>query len=181
MDWRYYRVELEKLVAALESHITDAQVGLPEEIFLLVSRLTPMVNVDLLLKDSENRTLLTWREDRFYGPVWHIPGGIIRFKETAAERIMKVAEAELETTVEFNATPLAITEMMASGRDTRGHFISLLYDCRLTAPPPSRLAHISGIPAPGAWAWHEYPPDSLIPPQKAYRRYFSHPNAVVVQ
>jgi len=174
-------VELEMLVAALESHITDVRVGLPEEVFQLVSRLTPMVNVDLLLKDSENRTLLTWREDRFYGPVWHIPGGIIRFKETAAERIRKVAETELETTVEFNETPLAITEMMASGRDTRGHFISLLYECRLTAPPPSRLAHVSGIPDPGMWAWHEYPPESLIPPQKAYLRYLACPNTAEVQ
>lgn len=42
-----------------------------------------MVNVDLLIKNvSSNETLLTWREDEYYGPGWHVPGGIVRFKET---------------------------------------------------------------------------------------------------
>ncbi len=165
-------MELEELIAALESHVVDSRRGLPDAIFDLVTRLTPMVNVDLLLKDSENRTLLTWREDRFYGPVWHIPGGIIRFKETAAQRIRKVAETELGTTVEFNETPLAITEMMNQGRDTRGHFISLLYACRLTAPLSAQLAHTSGTPKHGAWAWHDTLPDTLIAPQRVYRKFF---------
>lgn len=164
-------MELEELITALESHVTDAKQGLPEAVFDLVTRLTPMVNVDLLLKNSENRTLLTWREDRFYGPVWHIPGGIIRFKETAAQRIRKVAETELGTTVEFNETPLAITEMMNQGRDTRGHFISLLYECRLTGPLAPHLAHTSGTPQHGAWAWHETLPDELIAPQHVYRKF----------
>lgn len=164
-------MKLEELIAALESHVVDSKQGLPEAVFDLVTRLTPMVNVDLLLKDSENRTLLTWREDRFYGPVWHIPGGIIRFKETAAQRIRKVAEAELGTTVEFNDTPLAITEMMNQGRDTRGHFISLLYECRLTGPLAPHLAYTTGLPKPGYWAWHDTCPTDLIAPQRVYRKY----------
>ena len=53
--------------------------------------LTPLVNVDLLIKDS-GRTLLTWRDDEFYGPGWHIPGGILGFKERALDRLAKVAE-----------------------------------------------------------------------------------------
>lgn len=167
-------MELEELITALEARITDPKQGLPDAVFDLITRLTPMVNVDLLLKDSENRTLLTWREDRFYGPVWHIPGGIIRFKETAAQRINKVAETELGTTLEFNETPLAVTEMMNQGRDTRGHFISLLYECRLTGPLAPTLTHESGTPRHGAWAWHETPPDDLIPPQRVYQRYFGH-------
>jgi len=174
-------VELEKLIAELESRIADPKQGLPEEVFQLVSRLTPMVNVDLMLKDSENRTLLTWREDRFYGPSWHIPGGIIRFKETAAQRIKKVAQTELETTVEFNEAPLAITEMMASGRDTRGHFISLLYECKLTGPLSPHLAFTSDSPSHGEWAWHDVPPEKLIPPQRVYQRYFAHPAGGISQ
>jgi len=174
-------VELDALIAALEARITDPKQGLPEAVFDLVTRLTPMVNVDLLLKDSENRTLLTWREDRFYGPVWHIPGGIIRFKETAAQRINKVAQTELGTTVEFNETPLAISEMMNQGRDTRGHFISLLYECRLTGPLAPHLAFTSGAPRHGVWAWHDAPPETLIPPQRVYQRYFAHPDGDISQ
>jgi colanic acid biosynthesis protein WcaH len=103
-----------------------------------------------------------------------VPGGIIRFKETAAQRIVKVAETELGTTVEFDETPLAITEMMNQERDTRGHFISLLYECRLSEPLTKNLAHVSGTPRHGAWAWHEAPPADLIPPQRVYQRYFGH-------
>ncbi|MBU4046435.1 MAG: NUDIX domain-containing protein [Gammaproteobacteria bacterium] len=164
-------MELKELITALEARIADPKQGLSEAVFDLVTRLTPMVNVDLLLKDSENRTLLTWREDRFYGLVWHIPGGIIRFKETAAQRINKVAETELGTTVEFNETPLTITEMMNQGRDTRGHFISLLYECRLIGPLAPHLAHESGTPRHGAWAWHDTCPQDLIAPQRVFRKY----------
>lgn len=51
--------------------------GLPEPVFEFVSSVTPMVNVDLLVRDENNRILLSWREDKFSGNVWHIPGGII--------------------------------------------------------------------------------------------------------
>ena len=164
-------MELDALIAALEARITDPKQGLPEAVFDLVTRLTPMVNVDLLLKDSENRTLLTWREDRFYGPVWHVPGGIIRFKETAAQRIIKVAETELGTTVKFDETPLAVTEMINQGRDTRGHFISLLYECKLTGALAAHLAYEAGTPKHGMWAWHATCPDDLIPPQRIFKKY----------
>ena len=60
-----------------------------------------MINVDLLIRDDTDRTLLTWRHDAFYGPGWHVPGGIIRFKESAANRIAAVAQGELGTKVEL--------------------------------------------------------------------------------
>ena len=71
--------------------IPNAQTGLPEELFYFVSQLTPLINVDLLIKNQQGQTLLTWRDDRFHGPAWHIPGGIIRFKEKIEDRILKVA------------------------------------------------------------------------------------------
>ena len=63
------------------------EMGLPEEIFMGVSKMTPITNVDLLLKDSKNRCLLAWRDDEYAGTGWHIPGGVIRYKETMAERV----------------------------------------------------------------------------------------------
>ena len=69
-------------VAVINECLPDSRAGLPDDIFYLVSRLTPMINVDLLIVNERNEKLLTWREDQFYGPGWHIPGGIIRFKES---------------------------------------------------------------------------------------------------
>ena len=68
-------------VLVINACLPDSKLGLPDDIFYLVSRLTPMINVDLLIVNEQNEKLLTWREDQFYGPGWHIPGGIIRFKE----------------------------------------------------------------------------------------------------
>jgi len=65
-------------------------------VFALVSRVTPLVNVDLLIKDEQRRTLLTWRDDEFFGAGWHVPGEIIRYKESAADRIRTCARLELE-------------------------------------------------------------------------------------
>ena len=123
------------LIAQLRTYIGDSRRGLPEEVFRLVSELTPLVNVDLLIKDSSGRTLLTWRDDEFYGPGWHIPGGILRFKERALDRLAKVAELELGAQISSNLVPLLITEIMHPSRDVRGHFISLLYECAITSGP----------------------------------------------
>ena len=76
---------LKKIINQIESSIENPSNGLPEDIFLLISRLTPLINVDLLIKNEQNHTLLTWRDDGYYPPGWHVPGGIIRFKETIAE------------------------------------------------------------------------------------------------
>ncbi len=168
-------MDLRSLIDSLEAQIADPRQGLPEEVFLFISRLTPMVNVDLLLKNSRNETLLTWREDKFYGPAWHIPGGIVRFKETMGNRIRMVAEKELGASVEFGKEPLAITEMMATGRDTRGHFISLLYECRLGCQPDPAREYKGGTPRNGEWAWHAGCPDRLIQPHQVYRRFIEQP------
>lgn len=153
----------------------NARHGLPDEVFLAVSRLTPMINVDLLVKDSAGRTLLTWRDDDFYGPGWHVPGGIIRFKEQAKDRVAIVARKELGTEAVPEGEPLAIREIMHKERDVRGHFISLLYRCTLLGVPAPELAFSDAAPKHGHWRWHEGCPDNLIPQHTMYRPYIGVP------
>lgn len=164
-------MDLRQLIAALEAQIGNPRQGLPDEVFQFVSRLTPMINVDLLVKNSENETLLTWRDDAYYGPGWHVPGGIVRFKEPLANRIEIVARKELGTSVTFDPAPLAVNELMAAGRDTRGHFISLLYACCLAGQPDPSLACRSDGPRNGEWAWHAVCPANLIGQHEVYRKY----------
>jgi len=151
--------ELASAIVAINAQLPSARGGLPEELFLLASRLIPMINVNLLIRDEAGRTLLTWRADCFYGPGWHIPGGIIRFKEPIAERIEAVVHTELGAGVGFE--PLTMTEIFADHRDVRGHFISLLYTCRLTTPPDPVLA-CDGQPTPGCWQWFDRCPENII-------------------
>lgn len=142
--------------------------GLPEEVFLAVSRLTPLVNVDLLIQDAALGTLLTWRDDACYGAGWHVPGGIIRFKETAAERIRETALGELGAAVDFQPDPIAIVEGISPVRTTRGHFISLLYRCTLLGPPAAELRCAGERPRAGEWKWHRACPADILEVHRQY-------------
>jgi len=167
--------EKRQAIQILESFIVDPRQGLPEEVFLFISRLTPMVNVDLLIQDERKRTLLTWRDDGFYPPGWHIPGGIIRFKETAANRIQAVARQELGVEVEFDSTPLAVNEVIHPIRDIRGHSISLLFRCKLVLSLDEGRRYQTGNPQPDAWMWHGIFPENMIPVHAMYRRFIEFP------
>ena len=157
-------------VRLLDNLCADPTTGLPEDIFLFVSRVTPLVNVDLLIKDEDQRTLLTWRSDQYYGAGWHIPGGIIRYKETAPQRIREVARKELGASVDFDPAPIAVTESIAPERN-RGHFISLLYRCRLTSGPDPQRQSLTDPPEPGSWRWHTAPPPDLLKVHNIYRSF----------
>lgn len=165
------RTDIQQSIDLLESFIKNPTEGLPEEIFLWVSRVTPMINVDLLIKNDKNETLLTWREDVYHGSGWHIPGGIIRYKETISDRIMAVAESELGAKVEFEDELLAINQVIQPFRRVRGHFISLLYRCKLLTMPTEKLnIEITGK-IPLAWAWHAECPQEIISAHEMYREF----------
>lgn len=158
--------------AALDAWVGEPADGLPEEFFLFLSRFTPLVNVDLLIQDDSGRTLLTWRQDETYGAGWHVPGGIIRYKESAEERIRATALRELGAEVSFVREPIAVEQVIEPHRRERGHFISLVYRCRLEGPPDPRLRYEQGEPQRDQWSWHDTCPPNLIAAQACYRRFF---------
>jgi colanic acid biosynthesis protein WcaH len=159
------------VISELESLVPTPQRGLPEPVFFLISRLTPLLSVDLLIRDSQGRTLLTWRDDESYGPGWHVPGGILRYQERAANRIHEVARLELGAQVEFDPTPLLIHESIRLDRRNRSHIVSMLYQCRLLTSPDASLHFDPQSPKPGQWHWHESCPRNLIQEQRPYDRY----------
>jgi colanic acid biosynthesis protein WcaH len=158
-------------IAAIETAIGDPRQGLPEDVFLLVSRITPLVNVDLLIQDDGGRTLLTWRQDRFFPAGWHLPGGVLRYKETAADRVRACARQELAAEVSFDPTPLCVVETILEARD-RGHAVSLLFRCRLTSPLDPAGEAIAATPVAGQWRWHQGAPPDLLAVQSQYARFF---------
>lgn len=160
-----------ELIDELRQHIPSAKEGLPLEVFYFVSQMTPMINVDLLVKNKQGQTLLTWRDDRFYGPAWHIPGGVIRFKELIEDRIHKVAEAELGCRVRFSPEPINVRGLINQERDVRGHFISLLFLCEAISEPDPRKKHAGAGPGPGQWAWHDGSPVNLLRVHEPFRKF----------
>ncbi|MDP2827507.1 MAG: NUDIX domain-containing protein [Sulfuricellaceae bacterium] len=162
--------KLSSAVEVLVDAVPDPSAGLPDEVFYYISSTTPLVNVDLLVKDEHGRTLLAWRNDQHAGTGWHIPGGIIRFKETIAERIRQVAISEIGIELDYDHEVVAINEMIHRDRDVRGHFISLLYSCRLdSAFVPENLG-LTPDDA-GYLQWHEHCPENMIVYHDVYRQY----------
>jgi colanic acid biosynthesis protein WcaH len=116
--------------------------------------------------------LLTWREDRYYPPGWHVPGGIIRFRETFGDRIQTVARTELGAEIGRAEGPIAVNQIIHPIRDVRGHFISLLFRCTLESDPNlgNRWREESS-PEAGQWAWHHTCPQNLISVHEIYRSF----------
>ncbi|MFA5839251.1 MAG: NUDIX domain-containing protein [Candidatus Margulisiibacteriota bacterium] len=156
-------MKIRDAINQIEKSIVNPTAGLPEEVFYFVSRITPLINVDLLIKNSQGETLLTWRADNYGPPGWHIPGGIIRYKETMKERITAVAKNELNVEVKYAPLPLAINEIILERKD-RGHFISLLYGCQLVTPLDEKQ-HCLNVDSPknNEWLWHKGCPKNIIP------------------
>ena len=129
-----------------------------------------MINVDLLIQDDRGRTLLTWRDDKFFGAGWHIPGGVIRYKETAADRVRACAKLELGADVAFDPLPILVSETIRE-EATRGHLISLLYQCSLLSSP-DEARRAKNPPGAGEWDWHDQCPQDLLGVQRQYVRFF---------
>jgi colanic acid biosynthesis protein WcaH len=165
-------ISVSDAIAALDKDVADPSEGLPDDIFYYISRVTPLVNVDLLIKDENGRTLLSWRNDPFAGKGWHVPGGIVRFKETLETRVKKVAEIEIGTNISFDPIPIAINQIIRPIHANRGHFISLLYKCFLSnmfVPQNKGLA----IEDNGYLMWHNGCPDNLIEAHIIYKYYLN--------
>jgi len=159
----------EMAIDTLRTVVGDATRGLPEDVFLFATCITPMVNVDLLIRDAQNRVLLTWRQDRHHGQGWHVPGGIIRLRERIADRLAAVAKLELGAQVSAGTTPVAVHEFIDQSAIERSHFISFLYACQFVTPPDEVMRHRGGNPQVGVWQWFDRCPDDLLPVQEIYR------------
>jgi colanic acid biosynthesis protein WcaH len=158
-------------INTLNQLVPDPSNGLPEELFYYISKTTPLINVDLLIKDEKNRTLLSWRDDPYCGKGWHIPGGIIRVKEKFETRIKIVAKNEIGIPLEYNPIPIAVNELIDPECEIRGHFISFLFQCFLSSSfvPENKGRCISDA---GYLKWHEgCPPDILKYHEKIYRSF----------
>ena len=170
---------LQEAVKLLDDNIVNASQGLPDEVFYFISRTTPLINVDLLIKDENGRTLLAWRDDPYAGTGWHVPGGIIRYKETFETRIQKVAETEIGCRIQFEPDPIAVNQMIHQEHRNRGHFISLLYQCYLESSFSPANKGLNSEDA-GYLEWHAQCPDNMIVYHDVYKTYIrmTHPQEI---
>lgn len=169
----YGRQDIEGLERLVSSF--NGQIGkeLGSELYHLCSALMPSVNVDVLLR-SDDGIYLRWRDDDFYGPGWHVPGGVVRHKETLLWRVTKVLEHECGVKVAGLSEREAdsVRELFHSSRCIRGHFISIAYVMRL-----DDLISGGGVVDELIYGKGKFfdvmPPDLIIQHQRAYGHYFA--------
>ena len=110
-------------------------MDLPQHLFDYVSSITPLISVELVITCPSNRVLLSWRDDGLYGPGWHLPGGIVRYKESLIDRIRAVASKECAVDNFVSCRFLQVNQIMNPYRDLRGHFIALVYELSIDYTP----------------------------------------------
>ena len=102
--------------------------GLGKDLFYLASMLSPQVCVEVFAFIGCTRGIvMVYRDDEFYGPGWHLPGGVIRSRENIATRIGKTLERETGIT-SHNAKILScisLAESFDTSKPIRSHFLSI--------------------------------------------------------
>ena len=163
------KIELGQECGAVYGLVENPKHALPQNVFDLLCLLTPLINVDLLIFSKDNEILLTWRDDDNFGPGWHVPGGVIRLKESAEERLKLVAKTELNLDLIVGNYRLAHLHEHIAYSKLRGHGFSLLYIYNLVNESDilkyktfnEDEKYLAGQPA-----WHKKFPQNLIPEQK---------------
>jgi hypothetical protein len=166
---------LSLLVRLLGPFVPAPREDLGEALFHLVSRLTHIVNEDLLTQRSEGvgkQILLVWRSDSSY-VAWHLPKSIIRFKEAAVARLHEVARLELGALGIGYYKPLEVFEFISRTHNTRGHFLSHLNACELRCNL-DRATECQDFynSTHGKWACHCEIPSNLLKVREIYGKYF---------
>jgi ADP-ribose pyrophosphatase YjhB (NUDIX family) len=162
--------EVKKIIKTLEASVDNPNQGLPDDIFYFIGRMTPYINVDLLIKCPIRGVLLTWRDDKYAGRGWHFPGGIVRFRETIKNRVIKVAFEELDILVSNLKGPITTNEVIIRDQVERSHFISLLYECTIKEDQFNKI--IDSTNTNSKIFFFKKKPKDLLPLHEIYKDFF---------
>lgn len=131
--------EQKKAVSLLRDGNIVTDDGMDPELFLLISGLVPLPNVDLLIVNTEGRLLLERRKDSWFQESWHIPGGCMHYGESFAHCVQQTALREIGTEVILEENPITVRNVIRGVAENtpfpreRGHNVAILFRCQL--PP----------------------------------------------
>lgn len=168
---------IDKLKDEMQAANIKPECGLGMEMFLFSSTLMPVVNVDLLVTNTNHEVLLAWRDDPHAGTGWHIPGGCVRFKEKLTDRVQKTAIAELGVEVFCQPEPIRVFEIFLddyreglADQNERTHFITLVFACKMkneSGPLEREKNFYEG--RQGYLKWFTELPENLLNVQQCYK------------
>ncbi|USE35704.1 GDP-mannose mannosyl hydrolase [Endozoicomonas sp. SCSIO W0465] len=75
---------------------------LPTETFKTIIASTPLVSIDLIVRNSQEQVLLGLRNNRPAKGYWFVPGGRIQKDERLEAAFQRLVKVELDTEAEFD-------------------------------------------------------------------------------
>lgn len=75
--------------------ITSPEAFLPPETFRLVIESTPLISIDLIIKNQSEHVLLGKRKNKPAQNFWFVPGGRVRKGECLTDAFIRITEDEL--------------------------------------------------------------------------------------
>ena len=124
--------------------MTDTS-ALSDADFSHVVRLAPLVSIDLVIKDPEQKALVGLRVNEPARSTYFVPGGVIRKNETIKKAFARIIKAELGFNHGFNeASFIGVFEHFYETNrfahpDYGTHYVVLAYRLELPERPPIRL------------------------------------------
>lgn len=144
--------------------------GLPEDVFLMISALIPIANVDLFVFNNKKELLLMWRNDCFFGKGWSIPGGCMRFGERMEDRVHKTAINEIGVDVDICEGPITARDVIRGKNillkhpNVRGHNVTMPYICKLKAKPEDISSQLNA----NIFQWFSIIPENILSVHHVY-------------
>lgn len=109
---------------------------LPKDEFKAIIASTPLVSIDLLVKNSQGRYLLGYRTNKPAQGYWFVPGGRIHKNETMDDAFLRLARDELGIEVNRQQAKLLgpyehFYDDCVFGDDVSTHYVVLGYQLEL--------------------------------------------------
>lgn len=147
---------------------------LDEETFKTVVAFTPLVSIDLIIRNKQGKILLGLRTNRPAQGFWFVPGGRIGKDETFEQAFLRLTKIELGFSL-----PLAMASFIGpyqhlyndnfSGSDFSTHYVVLGYQLNLNVD-------LQSLPAEQHQLYQWWDVDELIRSEQVHRNtkaYFS--------
>lgn len=147
--------------------------GMDQELFLLISGLVPLPNIDLLIVNDQGQLLLERRNDQWFQKSWHIPGGCMHYGEPFLHCVQETALREIGTEVLCDPEPVTVRNIIRGVAEEkefpreRGHNVAILFRCRL----PQRFEIQNGDKTEledGYLRWFDTLPEDFMAIQHGY-------------
>ncbi|MCK5664072.1 MAG: GDP-mannose mannosyl hydrolase [Thiotrichaceae bacterium] len=122
-------------------------MNLVNEKILHIIDTTPLVSIDLIIKNSEQQVLLGKRVNRPAKDFWFVPGGRIRKNERLADAVKRISVHELGFVLEKNAGKMLgaydhiYPDNFLDHPKINTHYVALGYEFQLSSPPKIELDH----------------------------------------